>query len=386
MKKIKKILALTLAILILMSAMAVQSFALFDKELPTVESVEFIDENPISLKALKNYFDQAEEWYDPGEMPMDEPCYLYLDTNFAYEIEITFSNGDVQQMMLEDYFLDCGDYCLYVEAHVYYEDYLEATAGDDIDVSVSIGVESSYSIVNDYFSEEFVLQKETVSCYVLSMIPLSIMPSILYKNCDYYDIEGAKFLVTYANLKTETLTISVEKNENDYPEYFLGDKLIDIYVDDLDEVYTFGFSFYDEKYSKRVTVKDEPFESISITECDFDVNKKELSSIKCEVTLKDGTVQTVEKTFDEPLTTTDYAVIGVVKDYVVTVFVDDFEIVGDNTFLTDNFCITVEVGYDEAVSDTYRVENPLSFFVAIRMFFVKIYIIIEEFIFNILPF
>ena len=54
MKKMKKTLSLVLAVIMLLTAVPVQSFALFDNLNPTVVKVEFADDLPISNQHVQN--------------------------------------------------------------------------------------------------------------------------------------------------------------------------------------------------------------------------------------------------------------------------------------------------------------------------------------------
>ncbi|MBQ6707596.1 MAG: hypothetical protein IJM97_01450 [Clostridia bacterium] len=381
----KKFLALILALVTLMSMMVIPSFAA--TPLPEVESVKFIDDNAISLKEMTAYFDEMLEWYEEDGSPeMIEEEYFYL--NYAmidYEIEVAFSDGNTEELSLSDSFLQTDSYEVYADAYVSYAEYLEAknNKAKTVDVEISVTVDNTtLAFYGESVTTDFVVEKAVKNAYVLSILPLNFLPTKIYRNCDYFDLDGTKFLVTYSDLNTETLELSYDK---DMYEYYLGDEYIDLYISEDDEL---TFSFYDEVFTKKVIVEDEPFEKIEIKECDFDASSKTLSSIKCDVTLKDGTVKSFAKTFDEATEIDSYYVVGEIEGFYVFVIVMDYELSENGTTLTDNFCITAEVGYgdDEGnyVTDTYRVKNPLGFITQIRMFFEMIVEWFSEFIFTII--
>ena len=84
MKKMKKVLSLALVLIMLLSAMPMQSFALSLKPLK-ITGVEFANDNPISMKYVA-----ANNWI--GFSPLDGGYFEYNDT--FYDFYVYFSDGD----------------------------------------------------------------------------------------------------------------------------------------------------------------------------------------------------------------------------------------------------------------------------------------------------
>ena len=82
MKKIKQTISIILAILMLITAVPMQSFAAFDFLYPTVESIEYAGEpQPISYKGVL-----SDRWSE------DDEYVSLLDSN---KYDVTLSNGKV---------------------------------------------------------------------------------------------------------------------------------------------------------------------------------------------------------------------------------------------------------------------------------------------------
>ena len=272
----KKFLALILALITLMSMMVIPSFAA--SKLPEVTSVKFIDDNALSLKEMTAYFDEMLAIYEEDDCTeMIEEEYFYINyAMFDYELEIALSDGNTIELSLSNAFQETDNYDVYADAFVSYAEYLEAknNKAKTVDVEVSVTVDNTtLAFYGESVTTDFVVEKAVKNAYVLSILPLNFLPTKFYRNCDYFDLEGTKFLVTYSDLNTETLELSYDK---DMYEYYLGDEYINLYINDDDEL---TFAFYDGVFAKKVIVEDEPFEKIEIKECDFDVNSKTLLSI-----------------------------------------------------------------------------------------------------------
>ncbi len=385
----KKFLAVLLALVTLMSVMMIPSFAA--TPLPEVEDVKFIDDNAISIKELTIYFDEMLEWYEEDGSPeLIEDEYFYLnDTAFDYEVEVALSDGNKVELSLFNNLVEMEKYDVYVGAYVSYGEYLKAKNNNakTVDVEISVTVDNTfYTLYGNSVTTDFTVAKAVKNCYVLSIIPVEFLPSKFYRNCEYFELDGTKFLVTYSDLKSEILTIRSEKSIYGYVDaYYLGDEYIDLYISEDEEL---TFQFYDEIFTKKVVVEDEPFEKIEIKECEFDAKSITLSSIKYDVTLKDGTVKSFEKTLNEDIELSNYYAVGEIEGFYVYLVVTDYEYDENGKALTDNYCITLEVGYGDEdgnyATDTFRVKNPTGFFVGISMFFEMLIESIREFIYTLI--
>jgi len=383
----KKILAVLMAITTLMSVMTMQSFALFggsDVTAPEVESVRFTDDCAVSLKEVKAYFDELAEEADE-EYPIEEEAYSFAMSTIPYMLEITLSNGEKVAKSPEDWlFTTFEDFDIQVDARITYNDYIEAKEKNAKTIDVEVYA-NTYTDIEETLEEDenniFKIEKELVPCFVISMIPLSPLPSTVYEYADYYDVDGTKFLVTYADLSIKTLTLTAKTEEDGYISYWFEDELVYVYEWDNE----LAVYYLDEVYKKDVEYKEETFKSIKITECDFSASTKTLTTIKGLVEFNDGTTKNFEKIFDKPLGINDDGGTVVCTMDGFYVYVDIFDVEYSETGVnTDNYCINVYVGSDEYVEDTYKVENPNGFLLKIKLWIESFFEMLKEIFFVII--
>lgn len=386
MKNTKKILALVMALFTLLSVMAIPSYAA--KSIPKVEFIEFTDEKAVSVKQMEIYFNEIEDMYEEwgelvsvfeNEMTLEDERFYLEDSGVDYNLVVTLSTGEEIELDTDNYFgefTEDGDYYVYAYMSVTYAQYMEAkrSNADAINVTVNCYVEDEDY---NYTESEFQYEKDLVDCYVRSITPVSGIPTYIYENCDYiHNIIGGKFLVTYADGQKETLTVAWD----DYG-YTLGGKDFSAYVDY--DTKTLECEFIDGRFEKTIIPIAEPFKTLEITECDYN-SRYGTVNIKYDITLKNGTVKSFESMVDfVEFNDVGYYIIDSYLGFDIYLAASDYKIDENDKIDADNYLFTVEIGYENAVSDTYEIENPMGFFVKIRVWFELLIEKISDFFYNI---
>ncbi len=369
MKNKKKILAVAIAVIMLMSAVSFNSFAALDfLKAPEVESVAFTDSQSLSLKDFQLYRDSMDEimneYGDLFENFTDDSTihdYLYsyrLDySSVDHNVEITMSDGTKASASVQDGYVDLNKvYRVEVYAYVPYDKFVEASesGADTVDVTVETSVYSN--LLGRYTQEEpkaFTLEKSLTDCFVKSISEISGVPSEICADGDYYCLDGAEFLVEYADGRKENYTVKTEFGEL-FPTYKLGDSKLGVY----DEEGKLYIQYLDEMIEKEITYVEEPFESIKITDCVYDAENLVLSSLSYTIEWKDGRKESYTYAPSAAgMTVLLSEIVERVDGFYVYVdsmpFETDFES-GDINY--DKIKITVSVGSE--LSDSYEMDSP----------------------------
>lgn len=306
----KKIMAVILSVIMLMSLCGMQSSA-FTIKLPTVTGVKFVEASPVSMKDFENSEKLVEEYLDyiEDELGIDISDFeMFGDLlgelyDFYVEdgiVELTLSDGSVVEVDLEEGCYEIDRYTdINVTAYVKYDDYiaLKESKAETVDVTFECSVYSYISSISK--DSTFTLEADIVDCFVKEFKPVSTINYKLYEDSDIIDLEGKKFSVTYADGTKKTLTAKFDPEEG---EYLLGDE--HIYTLFSDNKVWFGYM--DEIYEHSVTFeKENPYESIEITDYVFSETDG-LTSISYVITDNKGkeksfTVDTSAALADEEL-------------------------------------------------------------------------------------
>ncbi|MBR5826875.1 MAG: hypothetical protein IKY78_07300 [Clostridia bacterium] len=306
----KKIMAVILTVIMLMSLCGMQSSA-FTIKLPTVTGVKFVEASPVSMKDFENSEKLVEEYLDyiEDELGIDISDFeMFGDLlgelyDFYVEdgiVELTLSDGSVVEVDLEEGCYEIDRYTdINVTAYVKYDDYiaLKESKAETVDVTFECSVYSYISSISK--DSTFTLEADIVDCFVKEFKPVSTINYKLYEDSDIIDLEGKKFSVTYADGTKKTLTAKFDPEEG---EYLLGDE--HIYTLFSDNKVWFGYM--DEIYEHSVTFeKENPYESIEITDYVFSETDG-LTSISYVITDNKGkeksfTVDTSAALADEEL-------------------------------------------------------------------------------------
>ncbi len=325
-RQISKIVAFIMAICLVIGALPVQSFAasIFA---PKITKVEFVDENPISMKEVTRIFqlngesdmvilNEFEFMNNPG-------------TGFDYQnLKITLS--DSRQSSLRDIFETFNDVTSYIHPvlKVSYNDCLTALKnGTPVDVHVRFSV--TFRNLGEVKYDGYV-QKEIVDEVLVRFENTSNEPLVLYEGVYEGDcIEGQEFEFEFADGTVKTAKIEPQKSNMWWDERLLDNRLIgfslqtDSEFDEYDNEiinYSMFYRYMDEYYEQPAVKIPCPYEKIEITDYLMGENNT-LKSISYTLTKKDGTKETYTK---EPNCniSADYPVIDKLGPYEITVSVD----------------------------------------------------------------
>lgn len=300
----KKIIAVIITVIMLVGICPLQSFA-FTVKLPTVESVRFLDDVPVSVKDIETGKEMVEELIDEflkeyeeefGELELDfetvlnmlgyeskEALYDYKlsDCDYGYKAEVVLSDGSIYEIDLFEGWAEIDRYTyIYIDAVVKYNDYLKAAEAekDEVPVTVSCEVKSDISGIGK--ESTFVLYKDTVDCFVKSIVPVSTLDTTYYEDSVMPNLASKSFLITYADSTQKTCKAKFDPSEG---EFVLDGAVLSSII--------FGnkayISYYDAVYEFDITYTESPYESIEITDYTFDPEKG-LTSVSCKIIKENG--------------------------------------------------------------------------------------------------
>ncbi len=292
----KKVIAVVITVIMLMSLCGMQSFA-FTVKLPTVTGVESVAGTSVSMKALdnskKNMDDQiayVTEEFGISIEELREHCEEFFGESFEdmfYRFQVsdilalTLSDGSEVEIDTDLYY-EIDRYTeINVNAYVTYDDYLTAKQENADTVNVTFDCEV-YSYISGISKDSsFVIEAELVDCFVKDFTPVSVIDYSLYEDSDELDLEGKKFLVTYADGTAKTYTAKFDAAEEGF---MLNGEYLYVWFDD-DKV---TIEYMDEFYEHSVSFDGEsPYESIEIV--DYELSETEgLTSVTYEITDNKG--------------------------------------------------------------------------------------------------
>lgn len=342
MKNLKKILCLIIAVIMLMTAVPVESFAgALDWLRPIVYKVEFTDNNPISNSYVQKHNDMLD---------VDKAYILVTDDIYNYNCKLYFTNGRTIEINRDNpsgsdfaSIISSIDMAMVLDTA---ECQKAAYMGEGI-VNVEVKL-----IVNYLYGEpkEFslVTKKTIVPGIVSNVRIIDPVPYHYNEAWPYDDFVGKKFEVTYADGSKEIRTF--RKNSYDYgledtkAELSCGEnKYIDKETGEL--VYYKGLDifFIDSYFPVERKLIPCPYKNIKITSV-FPNGKGGLLGLTYALTYKNGKTSLKSYTFDSPLMYGNSQVIGKIDGYNVTVSVGSKD---------DQYSIKAQIGYDiwETVSE-----------------------------------
>lgn len=317
----KKLLAITLSVIMLMTAFPLSSFALFGK-LPEVESITFETDDPIYYSTLKEDLDSLEEYAEFSGEELAEEYYLY-DIFWQlndYEITLTFTDGT--SLVLNEDIYETESYEIWVYADVDIREAVAAFENGEKTVPVEI-----YAIVENDYKEsrsESIIENLTIQerCFT-SIEYISGLPEAIGEFTYDLDLTGYKFKVTYFD-GTEEL---VELQPDEYYDFLIDGKYLSHDIDTENQKII--FECFDAECEVDINVIEYPFSDIYFISCSRDMSTHLITAIECEVYMKDDSVETItadDITYivpDDP-EEAPYAVIGQVAGYdvILTTMVD----------------------------------------------------------------
>ncbi len=385
-KTFKKFTAVLLVTLLIAVSVPMQSFAGFgDFKIPIIKSIEIGGESQVvSMKELDNYyntiFEELEEYgYTLEDLKEKFPSIYETVLDFSlsssklkYEFDVTLYSGKKYTVSDEYYSVDINKtFSLEVDGYITYETYLEAKEKGSDEIEVILCGYLYNNLTYDYFDAADYTSKTTLplkSMIVKSITPISGIPTKIYADADYVDVEGAKFKIEYAD-GTVTTAEAIRSSDADdiaYDNYTLDGNDLDVwYWNDYDEkadaeVALYCFEYLDEVFETPAEFSETSlFKSIRITDCDFDVYTTDLKSVSYELTYNDGRVLSFTENFDGEEDIVMLALgkeINYIDGYVVYVYLTlgGYDIFSD-TINVDSIDIEVSIGEN---SDVYKTEVP----------------------------
>lgn len=385
-KTFKKFTAVLLVTLLIAVSVPMQSFAGFgDFKIPIIKSIEIGGESQVvSMKELDNYyntiFEELEEYgYTLEDLKEKFPSiyetvldFFLSSSNLKYEFDVTLYSGKKYTVSDEYYSVDINKtFSLEVDGYITYETYLEAKEKGSDEIEVILCGYLYNNLTYDYFDAADYTSETTLplkSMIVKSITPISGIPTEIYADADYVDVEGAKFRIEYAD-GTVTTAEAIRSSDADdivYDNYTLDGNDLDVwYWNDYDEkadaeVALYCFEYLDEVFETPAEFSETSlFKSIRITDCDFDVYTTDLKSVSYELTYNDGRVLSFTENFDGEEDIVMLALgkeINYIDGYVVYVYLTlgGYDIFSD-TINVDSIDIEVSIGEN---SDVYKTEVP----------------------------
>ncbi len=419
MKKIfKKLTALFVASLILMVSVPMQSFAAFDGvKIPVIKSIEINESSQaVSLKELDNYYTYIFEQLEKHGLSMEDfkeefpsiydyALNFYLSSsNFEYIFDVTLASGKEYSFSADDAYVELNRiYSLEVDSYITYENYLSAKESGADEIEVEINGCFYNNLTYDYCDITGCVTKcnlPVTEMVVKSITPLSGVPDKLYQDQTYVDIDGAEFLIEYADGRTVTATAKADHESNRYfAEYTLDGASVEVYYDFLPESEENGdeqycelcFDYLDASCKTTAAyVEESLLKGIKITDCVFDTENLHLSSLTYELTYADGNTASFTKEFSlEEDTFSDLVTwLDNVDGYVVKLFISVGDFDADSEKINaDSYYFTVGAG---EVSDTYKVDNPykdaMNGPLNVAYFFINLFTKIQDFFYNLFDF
>lgn len=273
----KKIVAIFLTALILLSAFSVQSFAAFGFD--KIETVEFLFLEEFSLRSIENYLS-----YYEGEELTDEDRQYYILSSFA----ATLSNGEVITVEPYDEFGYSQDGKRRIEYNVWVDVYDVLEAAENGSYTVPLHVEMTlYSSIDIVLDEKVIENEISFADKIVESLTLVEGEIKFYKyeyeedwNGSSYlasDLEDVCFEIEYADGTQVTAQVEKRIGWPISPEYYLDGNQIFIYPDTDTKERDVTVEFIDFEENMPAKTAKAPYESITIDEVVFDDELREQS-------------------------------------------------------------------------------------------------------------
>ncbi|MGN0448455.1 MAG: hypothetical protein ACI4GC_07925 [Acutalibacteraceae bacterium] len=373
-KTFKKLMAITLTLLMLLPFMSMYSFAAAAPEIVSVE-VELDEE--LSLQEIGNGIEYAKgllstlaekygvDIYDEEFQIILKRFGITIEDILSYYLEdctykVTLSNGEVLQD--DEGYFEYGRYDINCDAFITEAAYIEAVekAANTVEVAVEATVER-YILLTDevktYSEYKNTFNAPCVECYIKDLQIISGVPDVVNVRADYVPLDGAQFKVTYPDGTSETGTVKeIIVNEGKastqykHIEYeLLGQELwIDTYGVLVEENDYIEFYYGDFILKKEVnTVSMMNFKGIEITDYNLD-DDGELIDVTYEIAFADNTTRTYTDNVEEN---------GIIKNngYVYgTRFIDGYEVgIEYIEYYPEDASNKYEYGFALSIGDCY---------------------------------
>lgn len=213
----KKVIAIFMTVIIFALAIPMRSFAVFDGvKIPVIKSIEVNEKSQsVSLKELDNYYAYIFEQLEKQGLSLEnfkekfpslyEVAFnFYLSSsNFEYIFDVTLASGKKHTVSAKDVVVEINKfYSLEVDSYITYETYLSAKANGAEEIEVDVNGCFYNNLTYDYCNSTGYVSKCTLpltDMVVKSITPVSGIPDRIYLDANYIDIDGAEFIIEYAD-------------------------------------------------------------------------------------------------------------------------------------------------------------------------------------------
>ncbi len=336
MKKIKQIFSVILALLMLITAVPVQSFAAWDFFYPTVDKIEYAkDVKPLSYKKIMSQSKGSDDGYVYNSY--DSNFNVYFSDGKKFE-SINFSIGHkgIEAIV----FTECINVAECTEV------INQGKTTVNVDVNVSVVYRGRPTVYRTFTLERPIVKEFVKNITFVDTLPE--LPEDEYSN-DNFAFVGKEFEIEYADGTKKVA--AVEETEFDF---LLDGKSISIDYDDSyyydeitnEKVYYTGYTV---EFVDAITILDKQihicnYSKLELLDYSFNDNGK-LSSATYRLTHNDGSVLEKTCTFNEGIgaLTFDDTVIDTVDGYDVKV-----NLLVSPSFLRQNaYCfVTISYGFE----------------------------------------
>lgn len=384
--KFKNFISVLLVCVLLVMSMPMQSFAAFENlKVPVIQEIKLNESSQaVSLKEVDDHFTSVLETLEENDVELknisDEQLSFYLSllnynlylSAFEFELDVTLSTGKTYSVSVDEGEIEINRiYNIVTECYINYSTYLEAKENGADKIEINLCATPYNKLTNNYcYDTEYITTDEfpLVDMYIKSLTPLSGISEKVYADADYCEIDGAEFLIEYADGTTDTAKVfrdtpaytnPYDSMENYtlkgiplYACYFIN------YDDETEETTAeYMVAYLDAVYTQSVEVNEQSLiGNVKITNYVIDSKTTCLNSIEYEITYIDGNVKSFTKKFNqEENEMLHYGLnINAFDGYIVCVDIsmDDGDM---ETMKNDNIYITVSVGEHY---DSFIIENP----------------------------
>ena len=405
-----------MTVIIFALAIPMQSFATFEGvKIPVIKSIEVNEKSQsVSMKELDNYytyiFEQLEKQGMSAETFKEKFPSLYeiafnfylSSSNFEYIFDVILASGKKYTINAEEVDIEINKlYSLEVDSYITYETYLAAKANGADEIEIEVNACLYNNLTYDYCDSTGYASECTlplIDMVVKSITPVSGIPDKIYLDANYIDIDGAEFIVEYADgtVVTDKAFNNIATNADYYASsdkytldgnpFFVSSSSDYIFETEGTDA-EYYFEYLDATYTYPAVYSETSlFKSVKITGCEF-YELPALKSISYELTYEDDRVVSFTKDFkeEEAINLTMGQRINVLDGYIVSVFLTlgDYDITND-TINADYYSVDLHVGNN---SDSYKIENPdkdiMNGTLNVIYFFTNIFSKIRDFLYNI---
>lgn len=357
----KKITAIILTVIMLMTVLPLNSFAFFGSKLPEVKNIVFESNDPIYCSLLKEDLEYLEDYAKENEETLEDADYIFDICYQLYDYNITVEFTDGKKLELTEDYYETDDYQITVYAETDIREAISAFEKGEKTVPLKV-----YAEINNYFKEtvskEFSAQINIQECYFKEIKYISGLPESISENKYWLDLAGCKFEVTYFDGTKKTVEIPLDEESYFYE---IDEQTLSCRIDA--ENSRIVFNCFDAEFFADIDIISYPFSDIVITDFSHSKETGLLENLSYEIIMKDDstkafTVDSIEYIFPEDPEEAPYAVVGQIEgfDIIVRTEVEILEVSPSIMIVSDELSIE-GADLNDFNTNVYREEinNPI---------------------------